>query len=268
MPNLSIFERVLYVGNENDYSKALCAEMNELCGARFRYAQEYEQVLEECYDYTPTSIVLNIDNESFSLPDKLIVIKAFNRSVRVVISTPLVCARMDQSTRAKFDGVILFGDTPHADAVKIINIMRRNMRFGINLKSVATRVPIVTEDEWHDPSRDAYYGSEAISKILSDLGIPSKVLGHKYLIVAIAIQSATMEAPCPKKLYTDVADYFDTTSAAVEKAIRYAIEKAWVDGDINFQHAIFGFSVDASRGKPTNAELIARIAMELYPLRI
>ena len=35
-------------------------------------------------------------------------------------------------------------------------------------------------------------------------------------------------------------------------------------GDIDYQHKIFGMSIDEDRGKPTNAEFIARLAVEFW----
>ena len=46
-------------------------------------------------------------------------------------------------------------------------------------------------------------------------------------------------------------------------AVRYAIETAWVTGDIFYQQELFGMTVSEDRGKPTNAEFIARLALDL-----
>ena len=51
-----------------------------------------------------------------------------------------------------------------------------------------------------------------------------------------------------------------TTPSRVERAIRHAIEVAWGRGK---QERIFGYTVSASKGKPTNSEFIAMIADKL-----
>ena len=66
-----------------------------------------------------------------------------------------------------------------------------------------------------------------------------------------------------KLLYPTVAKKFDTTASRVERAIRHAIEIAWDRGDLEVLNAYFGFTVNTSKGKPTNSEFIALIADKL-----
>ena len=54
-----------------------------------------------------------------------------------------------------------------------------------------------------------------------------------------------------------------TTPSRVERAIRHAIEVAWGRGKIEAMEKIFGYTVNASKGKPTNSEFIAMIADKL-----
>ena len=66
-----------------------------------------------------------------------------------------------------------------------------------------------------------------------------------------------------KILYPSVAKQYSTTSSRVERAIRHAIEVAWDRGDLDVLNSIFGYTVQNSRGKPTNSEFIALIADNL-----
>ena len=66
-----------------------------------------------------------------------------------------------------------------------------------------------------------------------------------------------------KILYPSVAKKYSTTSSRVERAIRHAIEVAWDRGDLDVLNSIFGYTVQNSRGKPTNSEFIALIADNL-----
>ena len=66
-----------------------------------------------------------------------------------------------------------------------------------------------------------------------------------------------------KILYPSVAKQYQTTSSRVERAIRHAIEVAWDRGDIDTLNAYFGYTIQNSRGKPTNSEFIAMIADNL-----
>ncbi len=125
-------------------------------------------------------------------------------------------------------------------------------------------MPISNDICWHDYSWDDRFTREFISEKLDRLGVRKELEGHKYLIAAIAMNYAMRSVPEPVKLYSRIAEYYDTTPAAVEKAIRYAIETAWIVGDIDYQHMIFGMTIDEEKGKPTNSEFIARLALDDY----
>ena len=66
-----------------------------------------------------------------------------------------------------------------------------------------------------------------------------------------------------KSLYPSVAKRYKTTSSRVERAIRHAIEVAWDRGDIDTLNSYFGYTIQNTRGKPTNSEFIAMIADNL-----
>ena len=66
-----------------------------------------------------------------------------------------------------------------------------------------------------------------------------------------------------KILYPTVAKKHNTTSSRVERAIRHAIEVAWDRGDLDVINSYFGYTVQNSRGKPTNSEFIAMISDKL-----
>ena len=46
-------------------------------------------------------------------------------------------------------------------------------------------------------------------------------------------------------------------------ALRHAIEVAWDRGDVDTLNSYFGYTIQNSRGKPTNSEFIAMIADNL-----
>ena len=66
-----------------------------------------------------------------------------------------------------------------------------------------------------------------------------------------------------KSLYPKIAYKFNTTPSRVERAIRHAIEVAWGRGQQEIVEKIFGYTISASKGKPTNSEFIAMIADKL-----
>lgn len=102
----------------------------------------------------------------------------------------------------------------------------------------------------------------AISNLLKDLGVTPGLLGYTYLKTAIGLQ---MEDPTYKisivyKLYPEVARIHGTTPSRVERAIRHAIEKGWTLGCASVQNDLFRYTIDESRGKPTNGEFMATVS--------
>ncbi len=55
-----------------------------------------------------------------------------------------------------------------------------------------------------------------------------------------------------KILYPTIAKRFQTTPSRVERAIRHAIEVAWSRGRMETLDAMFGYTIDTGKGKPTN----------------
>ncbi len=65
------------------------------------------------------------------------------------------------------------------------------------------------------------------------------------------------------RLYPEIAEKYKTTPSRVERAIRHAIEVAWARGQADAVENIFGYTISAAKGKPTNSEFIAMIADKL-----
>ena len=63
-----------------------------------------------------------------------------------------------------------------------------------------------------------------------------------------------------KQLYPTIAKMHETTPSRVERAIRHAIEVAWNRGKMDTINELFGYGIQAGKGKPTNSEFIALIA--------
>ena len=64
-------------------------------------------------------------------------------------------------------------------------------------------------------------------------------------------------------MYPAIAKKYKTTSSSVERTIRHAIEVAWRRGNIEILEEIFGNTVCAGRGKPTNSEFMALLTDKL-----
>lgn len=79
----------------------------------------------------------------------------------------------------------------------------------------------------------------------------------------IAVHDMDVINAVTKVLYPEVAKHFGTTPSRVERAIRHAIEVAWDRGDLETLQKYFGYTVNSTKGKPTNSEFIAMIADRL-----
>ena len=96
--------------------------------------------------------------------------------------------------------------------------------------------------------------------LLTRLGTAEKLKGRRYLAEAAALCACAPDMTRGTRLYAYLGERFHASPAAVEKAVRTAIESTWLNGNWREIQALFGLSVDADRGKPTNNECIAMLA--------
>lgn len=115
------------------------------------------------------------------------------------------------------------------------------------------------------PGREEADLEAQVTKIIHQIGVPAHIKGYQYLRTAIimTINNTEIINSVTKILYPTVAKQYGTTSSRVERAIRHAIEVAWDRGDLDVLNSFFGYTVQNSRGKPTNSEFIAMIADNL-----
>ena len=115
------------------------------------------------------------------------------------------------------------------------------------------------------PTRDDTDLEAQVTKIIHQIGVPAHIKGYQYLRTAILMVAKDTDVinSVTKTLYPSVARRYSTTSSRVERAIRHAIEVAWDRGDLDVLNSFFGYTVQNSRGKPTNSEFIAMIADNL-----
>lgn len=101
-----------------------------------------------------------------------------------------------------------------------------------------------------------------VTDMIHEIGVPAHIKGYQYLREAImmSVEDTTMLSSITKILYPTIAKRFGTTPSRVERAIRHAIEVAWSRGRMETLDALFGYTINTSKGKPTNSEFIALIA--------
>ena len=101
-----------------------------------------------------------------------------------------------------------------------------------------------------------------VTDMIHEIGVPAHIKGYQYLREAImmSVDDPAMISSITKILYPTIAKRFQTTPSRVERAIRHAIEVAWSRGKMETLDALFGYTIDTGKGKPTNSEFIALIA--------
>lgn len=104
-----------------------------------------------------------------------------------------------------------------------------------------------------------------ITSILHEIGVPAHIRGYQYIRESINLVYNDIEIlnGITKILYPTVATKYKTTASRVERAIRHAIEVAWIRGNIDVITDIFSYTISYNKSKPTNSEFIAMIADRL-----
>lgn len=104
-----------------------------------------------------------------------------------------------------------------------------------------------------------------VTNVIHEVGVPAHIKGYQYLREAImmVVNDIDVINQITKSLYPQIARKYSTTPSRVERAIRHAIEVAWGRGQQEAVENIFGYTISASKGKPTNSEFIAMIADKL-----
>ena len=112
---------------------------------------------------------------------------------------------------------------------------------------------------------DSFSIEVKVTEILHQIGVPAHIKGYHYLrdSIIMSVEKPEIINAVTKQLYPSVAKKYSTTSSRVERAIRHAIEVAWDRGDVEVLNSYFGYTIQGSRGKPTNSEFIAMISDKL-----
>ena len=130
----------------------------------------------------------------------------------------------------------------------------------INREIKAPYIEIPQENKKDEDNLEAL-----VTNVIHELGVPAHIKGYQYLREAImmVINDIDIINQITKQLYPEIAKRFKTTPSRVERAIRHAIEVAWARGEQASVERIFGYTISAAKGKPTNSEFIAMIADKL-----
>ena len=104
-----------------------------------------------------------------------------------------------------------------------------------------------------------------VTDMIHEIGVPAHIKGYQYIRegIIMAFYDRNMLHYITKFLYPSIAKKYKTTSSSVERTIRHAIEVAWRRGDMEVLEEVFGNTVSAGKGKPTNSEFMALLTDKL-----
>ncbi len=96
---------------------------------------------------------------------------------------------------------------------------------------------------------------------LLKIGIPPNLLGYAYVIEAmqLILSNPSYMHLITKCLYVDIARKHNSTPQRVERAIRHAINHAWLNGNSEYIDHIFLNCVNPNKGVPTNSIFLSRM---------
>ena len=115
--------------------------------------------------------------------------------------------------------------------------------------------------DWELADRNA----ALVQAMLEHMGMKHALKGFEYLSWAAALayeNEARMQA-IGERLYAPVALRFGTTAQNVERLIRHAIERMMDDAQLGGLYSFFGNTIDPTRGKPSNAQVIAMLVQRM-----
>ena len=144
-------------------------------------------------------------------------------------------------------------------------IDKLNFICGFHYKPVKTNIYTTHQNDISNDELRRLQLETEITDLLHEIGIPAHIKGYMYLRTAILETYLNVDflGQITKVLYPDIAKKYTTTASRVERAIRHAIEVAWNRGNIDAIDDIFGYTISASKAKPTNSEFIAMLSDKL-----
>lgn len=112
-------------------------------------------------------------------------------------------------------------------------------------------------------------GSASAERLLEQIGMKRTLRGFSYLSWAAALvwDDETRLCAIGERLYQPIAARYDTTPQSVERLIRHALESTMDAVGAHNVYGFFGNTIDPTRGKPTNAQMIGMLAQRMRVLR-
>ena len=246
--------KVLLAEDNNDFGKSCAKHLEQKGFSVSMIEKDGNKVLNVIEEFRPDVIIM----EAF-MPglDALGVMNKIN--VMSLVKKPVVCV-VSAVSNSDFEQQILSAGAGYY-FIKPVDAHVISERVQLLVTATGKNIASVSNSQ-----RKADADLEVtISDIMHQIGVPAHIKGYQYLREAIilSINNTEMMNSVTKLLYPTVAKTFNTTASRVERAIRHAIEVAWDRGDVDVLSSYFGYTIQNTRGKPTNSEFIAMISDKL-----
>jgi two-component system response regulator (stage 0 sporulation protein A) len=222
-----------------------------------------EAALESIIKYKPDVVLLDIclpTIDGLGIMERIKEIGGFEETIFIIVTS----VSSQRLIRCAFDlGATYYVLKPYNE-VQLAHRLRQiyDRKIENDAESEAKLVCISNKVNANNEERSL---ESDVTDIIRDIGIPANIKGYQYIRegIIMAVNDANMLNFITKLLYPSIAKKYKTTSSSVERAIRHAIEVAWSRGQIDVINEMFGYTISAGKGKPTNSEFIALIADKL-----
>ena len=259
--------RVLIADDNQEFSKTLSTYINNQEDMEvIAKAKDGEEAIEIISNSSPDIVLLDVimpHLDGIGVLEKINIIKTEKRPICIMLSA----VGQDKITQRAIE----LGAQYYVVKPFDIEVLIKRIRELKNYRPAPTNNFITKEikQQYIDMPAGARREKEnleaLVTNIIHEVGVPAHIKGYQYLREAImmVVNDIDVINQITKSLYPDIASKFGTTPSRVERAIRHAIEVAWGRGQSDVVESIFGYTISAAKGKPTNSEFIAMIADKL-----
>ena len=259
--------RVLIADDNQEFSRTLTTYINNQEDMEVvAKAKDGEEAIEMISNLSPDIILLDVimpHLDGIGVLEKISIIKTEKRPICIMLSA----VGQDKITQRAIELGAQYYVVKPFDIELLIKRIRelKNYRPGQNNNFITKEIKQQYIDMPAGAKREKDNLEALVTNIIHEVGVPAHIKGYQYLREAImmVVNDIDVINQITKSLYPRIAMKFTTTPSRVERAIRHAIEVAWGRGQQEAVENIFGYTISAAKGKPTNSEFIAMIADKL-----
>lgn len=247
-----------HADDESGFARRLCAALE----ARFRCAEPISRgsdIWKHLFDDVPSLIIVSSTLRDIDAISLIRTLKScrFGFGTCFFLSCESINASIKSIVRFNgINGIIEKSAEPDESANKVLSAYTESAS---RLCDIAELRRLIDDSAFFsDPVFESSLSADISKHLLEPLKFNREHIGTRYLELIVSMLALGVDADM-HTAYALCAEHFSTSAAAVEKSVRYAIEQAWKKSSPYTQYFLFGNTVDAERGKPTNKEFILTV---------